>query len=160
VLNFLTPENSIPLGYDKDLTVTHNLERARILSDVIAGSKNDINIMARTDLSKLGRDDASQVDAMSKLAKVQLARNAIINVHNEQLHDTLNSQFKACVARPDNQDVVGNSLEQHMVALQSLQRCTNLALLQMQQRELEAQRLQGAILLTLLDIYAVQAPQK
>lgn len=160
LLNFLTAENSIPLGYDKDLSVTHNLNRARILSDVIAGSKNDVNLFSFKEMEAKGVDNAAQVDAMSKLAKVQLARNAIINVHNEQLHDTLNSQFKACVARPDNQDVVGNSVEQHLVAMQSLQRCTNLALLQMQQRELEAQRLQGAMLLTLLDIYAVQAPKK
>jgi len=160
LLNFLTAENSIPLGYDKDLSVTHNLNRARILSDVIAGSKNDVNLFSFKEMEEKGVDSAAQVDAMSKLAKVQLARNAIINVHNEQLHDTLNSQFKACVARPDNQDVVGNSVEQHLVAMQSLQRCTNLALLQMQQRELEAQRLQGAMLLTLLDIYAVQAPKK
>lgn len=160
LLNFLTAENSIPLGYDKDMSVTHNLNRARILSDVIAGSKNDVNLFSFKEMEAKGVDNAAQVDAMSKLAKVQLARNAIINVHNEQLHDTLNSQFKACVARPDNQDVVGNSVEQHLVAMQSLQRCTNLALLQMQQRELEAQRLQGAMLLTLLDIYAVQAPKK
>ena len=105
-------------------------------------------------------DSASQMDAMSKIAKVQLARGAIMNVHNEDLHNSLNSQFRACVVRPDAQDRVGATQEQQLVHIQSLMRCNNMILLQMRQQELESQRLYGAMLLTLIDLYAVQEPGK
>ena len=108
----------------------------------------------------MNQDLAPQLDAMSRLAKVQLAKTAIMNVHNDQLHDAMNNQFKACVGRPDAQDTVGGTSEQHLVQIQALLRCNNLIAMQSQQRELESQRLQGAILLTLLDIYAVQAPRQ
>lgn len=162
LVSFLTAENAIPLGYDKnqDPSKTHNLSRARLLADVIAGSKNDLNILAFSDLRQMNQDSSFQIDAMSRLAKVQLAKTAIMNVHNDQLHDAMNNQFKACIGRPDAQDTVGGTTEQHLVQIQALLRCNNLISMQSQQRELEAQRLQGAILLTLLDIYAVQAPRQ
>ena len=162
IVGFLTAENSIPLGYDKsqDQTKVHNLSRARLLADVIAGTKNDINILAIDEMRGMNQDLAPQLDAMSRLAKVQLAKTAIMNVHNDQLHDAMNNQFKACVGRPDAQDTVGGTSEQHLVQIQALLRCNNLIAMQSQQRELESQRLQGAILLTLLDIYAVQAPRQ
>lgn len=161
LVSFLTAENSVPLGYDKaNNPKVHNLQRARLLADIMAGTKNDINILAPSTVEAASKTSQPQLDAMSRLSKVQIAKAAIMNVHNDELHDAMNNQFKACVGRPDAQDTVGSTTEQHLVQVQSLLRCQNLILMQSQQRQLESDRLSGAILLTLLDIYSVQAPQE
>lgn len=160
VLSFLTPSNAIPLGFERNAATAANLEKSMWLSQVMVGAKNDAQFLAKEMQNKSYGDSASQMDAMSKIAKVQLARGAIMNVHNEDLHNSLNSQFRACVVRPDAQDRVGATQEQQLVHIQSLMRCNNMILLQMRQQELESQRLYGAMLLTLIDLYAVQEPGK
>lgn len=160
VLNFLTPSNAIPLGFERNPQTAANLEKSMWLSQVIVGGKNDAQFLTEEMQDKNFGDSANQLDAMAKIAKVQLARGAIMNVHNENLHNALNSQFRACVVRPDTQDRVGATQEQQLVHIQSLMRCNNMILLQMRQQELESQRLLGTMLLTLLDLYAVQEPTK
>ena len=148
----LTPSPSIPLGYERSSDAA-DLNKSRWLSHVLVGQKNDVNLLL--DAISLGQE-TQQVDALSKLAKMQIARSAIMNVHNPDLHNALNGQFRACVVRPDAQDRIGATQEQQLVHIQSLLRCTNMILLQSRQQELESQRLQGTMLLTLLDLYAVQ----
>ena len=160
VVAFLTPSNSIPLGYDKNAETALTLQKSRWLSQVIVGTKNDMQFITESELPKDGSSDAAQVATMSKMAKTQLARGAIMNVNNDAMHTAMNSTFRACVVRPDAQDRVGATQEQQLVHLQSLQRCTNMILLQLRQQEMESQRIQGAMLLTLLDLYAVQEPGK
>ena len=126
------------------------------LSQVMVGAKNDVQFLS--DMAITAANTSGQLDAMAKLAKVQLARSAIMNVHNENLHNSLNSQFRACVVRPDVQDRVGATQEQQLVHIQSLLRCGNMIQLQQRQQELETQRLLGTMLLTLIDLYAVQEP--
>lgn len=158
VLAFLTPSHSIPLGFDRNANSASNLEKSMWLSQVMVGAKNDAQFLSATVVS--AETTAAQLDAMAKIAKVQLARSAIMNVHNENLHNSLNSQFRACVVRPDAQDRVGATQEQQLVHIQSLLRCGNMIQLQQRQQDLETQRLLGTILLTLLDLYAVQEPGK
>lgn len=160
VVSFLTPSNSIPLGYEKNADTALTLQKSRWLSQIIVGTKNDTQFIAKSDLPSDGSLDAAQVAAMSKIAKTQLARGAIMNVNNDAMQTSMNSTFRACVVRPDAQDRVGATQEQQLVHLQSLQRCTNLILLQLRQQEMESQRIQGAMLLTLIDLYAVQEPGK
>ena len=160
VVAFLTPSNSIPLGYDKNAETALTLQKSRWLSQVIVGTKNDMQFITESELPKDGSSDAAQVATMSKMAKTQLARGAIMNVNNDAMHTAMNSTFRACVVRPDAQDRIGATQEQQLVHLQSLQRCTNMILLQLRQQEMESQRIQGAMLLTLLDLYAVQEPGK
>lgn len=156
LVQFLTPSHSIPLGFERSNDAA-NLDKSMWLANAIIGSKNDVQFLTS---SLSNKDEKQQVDAMSKVAKIQLARSAIMNVHNQSLHNSLNGQFRACVVRPDAQDRIGATQEQQLVHIQSLLRCTNMILLQTRQQELESQRLSGAILLTLLDLYAVQQPSK
>ena len=156
LVQFLTPSHSIPLGFERANDAA-NLDKSMWLANAIIGSKNDVQFLTS---SLSNKDEKQQVDAMSKVAKIQLARSAIMNVHNQSLHNSLNAQFRACVVRPDAQDRIGATQEQQLVHIQSLLRCTNMILLQTRQQELESQRLSGAILLTLLDLYAVQQPSK
>lgn len=160
VLAFLTPAHTIPLGFDRNPVTAANLEKSMWLSQVMVGAKNDAQFLAKEAQQKEGGDSAGQLDAMAKIAKVQLARGAIMNVHNENLHLAFNAQFRACVVRPDAQDRVGATQEQQLVHIQSLLRCSNMIQLQQRQQELETQRLLGTMLLTLLDLYAVQEPGK
>lgn len=160
LLSFLTPAQAIPLGFERNAQTASNLEKSMWLSQVMVGAKNDAQFLAKEMQDKQGGDTAGQVDAMAKIAKVQLARGAIMNVHNENLHNSLNAQFRACVVRPDAQDRVGATQEQQLVHIQSLLRCSNMIQLQQRQQELENQRLLGTMLLTLLDLYAVQEPGK
>lgn len=158
VLSFLTPSNAIPLGFERNAATAANLEKSMWLSQVMVGAKNDAQFLSESVIS--AENTAGQLDAMAKIAKVQLARGAIMNVHNEALHNSLNAQFRACVVRPDAQDRVGATQEQQLVHIQSLLRCNNMIQLQNRQQELESQRLLGTMLLTLLDLYAVQEPGK
>ncbi len=148
----LTPSPSIPLGYERSADAA-DLNKSRWLSHVLVGQKNDVNLLLNA--VALG-EETQQVDALSKLAKMQIARAAIMNVHNPDLHNALNGQFRACVVRPDAQDRIGATQEQQLVHIQSLLRCNNLIQLQSRQQELESQRLLGTMLLTLLDLYAAQ----
>lgn len=160
VLAFLTPSHSIPLGFDRNAATAATLDKSMWLSQVMVGGKNDAQFLAKEMQNSKGADTAAQLDAMAKIAKVQLARGAIMNVHNENLHLSLNAQFRACVVRPDVQDRVGATQEQQLVHIQSLLRCSNMIQLQQRQQEMESQRLLGTMLLTLLDLYAVQEPKK
>lgn len=160
VLSFLTPSNSIPLGFDRNATTAATLDKSMWLSQIMVGGKNDAQFLAKEMQNTKGADTAGQIDAMARIAKVQLARGAIMNVHNENLHLSLNAQFRACVVRPDVQDRVGATQEQQLVHIQSLLRCSNMIQLQQRQQEMESQRLLGTMLLTLLDLYAVQEPKK
>ena len=157
LISFLTPSHSIPLGYERNENSTLNLSKAMWLSNVMIGAKNDVQFLTST-LSN--RDEKQQLDAMSKIAKTQLARSAMMNMNNESTQAAMNAQFRACVVRPDAQDRIGATQEQQLVHLQSLQRCTNMILLQSRQQSMEELRIQGAILSTLLDLYAVQQPAK
>ena len=148
----LTPSPSIPLGYERSADAA-DLNKSRWLSHVLVGQKNDVNLLLNA--VALG-EETQQVDALSKLAKMQIARAAIMNVHNPDLHNALNGQVRACVVRPDAQDRIGATQEQQLVHIQSLLRCNNLIQLQSRQQELESQRLLGTMLLTLLDLYAAQ----
>lgn len=160
VLSFLTPSHSIPLGFDRNAATAATLDKSMWLSQVMVGGKNDAQFLAKEMQNSKGADTAGQIDAMAKIAKVQLARGAIMNVHNENLHLSLNAQFRACVVRPDVQDRVGATQEQQLVHIQSLLRCSNMIQLQQRQQEMESQRLLGTMLLTLLDLYAVQEPKR
>lgn len=148
----LTPAPSIPLGYERAPEAA-DLNKSRWLSHVLIGQKNDVNLLLGA--IQLG-DETQQVDALSKVAKMQIARSAIMNVHNQEQHNSLNAQFRACVVRPDAQDRVGATQEQQLVHIQSLLRCSNMIQLQSRQQEMESQRLLGTMLLTLLDLYATQ----
>lgn len=156
VVTFLTPSHSIPLGFERNPKTAADLRKSMWLSQVMVGAKNDVQFLS--DMAVSASDTAGQLDAMAKLAKVQLARSAIMNVHNENLHNSLNSQFRACVVRPDAQDRIGATQEQQLVHIQSLLRCGNMIHLQQRQQDMETQRLLGTMLLTLLDLYAVQEP--
>ncbi len=148
----LTPSPSIPLGYDRTREAA-DLNKSRWLSHVLIGQKNDVNLLLKA--IELG-EETQQVDALSKIAKMQIARSAIMNVHNPDQHNALNAQFRTCVVRPDAQDRVGATQEQQLVHIQSLLRCSNMIQLQSRQQEMETQRLLGTMLLTLLDLYATQ----
>lgn len=156
LVQFLTPSHSIPLGYERAKDAA-DLTKSMWIANTIIGSKNDVQFLT-AGLSN--RDEKQQVDAVSKVAKIQIARSAIMNVHNPALQTSLNAQFRACVVRPDAQDRIGATQEQQLVHIQSLMRCNNMILLQTRQQELETQRLLGTMLLTLLDLYAVQQPSK
>lgn len=156
LVQFLTPSHSIPLGYEPAKGAA-DLTKSMWVANTIIGSKNDVQFLT-AGLSN--RDEKQQVDAVSKVAKIQIARSAIMNVHNPALQTSLNAQFRACVVRPDAQDRIGATQEQQLVHIQSLMRCNNMILLQTRQQELETQRLLGTMLLTLLDLYAVQQPSK
>ena len=148
----LTPSPSIPLGYERSNDAS-DLNKSRWLSHVLVGQKNDVNMLLNA--INLGQE-TQQVDALSKLAKIQIARSAIMNVHNPDMHNALNAQFRACVVRPDAQDRIGATQEQQLVHIQSLLRCNNMIQWQSRQQEMENQRLLGTMLLTLLDLYAAQ----
>jgi len=157
VLTYLTMPNST-IGFDRNAASAPDTNRANTIASVITGSKNQLDIMARSVLGQNENFAQKQLDAFSKIAKVQLARSVMLNAHSDAMHTALNAQFRACVGRPDIVDQVGASEEQHLVNIQALLRCNNLMLLQQRQQEAENQRIQASILLTLLDIYAVQAP--
>ena len=160
VLAFLTPSQSIALGFEPNPATAANLEKSALLAQIMIGAKNDAPFLAKQAQDNLGGDAAKQLNAMSKIAKVQLARGAIMNVHNEAQQASFNAQFRACVVRPDPQDSIAATAEQQLVNIQSLLRCGNMIQLQQRQQDLETQRLLGTMLLTLLDLYAVQEPGK
>ena len=154
IFEILTPSASIPLGYERSNNAA-NLNKSMWVAHTMVGTKNSIEFLKE---SLSGSQYPQQVNAMATISKIQLARSAILNVHNQYLHDSLNAQFRACVVRPDAQDRIGATQEQQLVHIQSLLRCNNMIALQQRQQDLESQRLMGAMLLTLMDIYAVQQP--
>lgn len=148
---FLSPAPMIPVAFSHDesrgaLTVT----QGSVLADVLLGVNEMIEL---SDYSATidSNAKATQAKIMTRFARSQLARSAMVAVTSRELSDSMNSEFRACVVRPNQTDAIGASVQQHLVNVQYLLRCSNMSLLHMRRIQMEQSRLLATMLATMLD---------
>jgi hypothetical protein len=148
---FLSPAPMIPVAFSHDeargsLTV----EQSSVLADVLLGMNE---MMAITDYAESTDANAreNQARIMTRFARAQLARAAMVAITSRELSDSMNSEFRACVVRPNQTDSLSATVQQHLVNIQYLMRCNNLSLLHMRRIQMEQSRLLATMLATMLD---------
>jgi hypothetical protein len=148
---FLSPAPMIPVAFSHDenrgaLTVL----QGSVLADVLLGVNEMIEISKYSETID-SNAKATQSKIMTRFARAQLARAAMVAVTSRELSDAMNSEFRACVVRPNQTDAIGASVQQHLVNVQYLLRCSNMSLLHMRRIQMEQSRLLATMLATMLD---------
>lgn len=161
ISSFLSPAPMIPAGFEPDYSKgALTPERAKVLGDALVGLSDFRDYMNADELRSTPGGRIVQAKIMTRFARMQLARHAIMQVNHKSVSDAMNVEFKACVIRPNKEDSVGAHMTQHLVNIQQLLKCTNLSLMHMRRLQMEQSRLLGAILATQLDQWAFSTSQE
>ena len=155
ISSFLSPAPMIPAGFEPDYTKgALTPERAKVLGDALVGLSDFRDYMNAEEFRTTPGGRIVQAKIMTRFARMQLARHAIMQVNHKSVSDAMNVEFKACVIRPNKEDAIGAHPNQHLVNIQQLLKCNNLSLMHMRRIQMEQSRLMGAMLATLLDQWA------
>lgn len=155
VSGFLSPAPMVPAGFEPDYSKgALTPARAKVLGDALVGLSDFRSYMDSNDLRAAPSGRIVQAKIMTRFARMQLARHAIMQVNHKSVSDAMNVEFKACVIRPNKDDALKAHENQHLVNIQQLLKCTNLSLMHLRRIQMEQSRLLGAMLATQLDQWA------
>lgn len=154
---FLSPAPMLTAGFTPDTSKgALTPAKASVLADVLIGV-NDFNSLQNFDTALPSPNKSLlQSKILTRFARVQLARHAISAVTSTSVQDAINSEFKMCVVRPNLDDTIGSSVEQHLTNIENLMRCNNLSLLHLRRVQMEQSRLIAVLLTTQLDQFSFQ----
>ncbi len=155
ISSFLSPAPMVPAGFEPDYTKgALTPERAQILGDTLVGL-NDLSALIERKRSLNTPGSATiQSKILTRFARTQLARHAIMQVNHKSISDAMNVEFKACVIRPTIEDTVNMPTNQHLVNIEQLLKCNNLSLMHVRRLQMEQSRLLATMLATMLDQWA------